>query len=251
MRRLLSLLAVPVLLCALLACVTASGEEKQAGFVARVTTEKGSLKLRRSADPKGRVAGEIPNGTCLLVEEEDGDWCKVSWNGLEGWCKTAFLILYREADTSLLDYRVLRAGDKGDDVVALKKRLQELGYIRGSASLTNRYTEETAQRVVLFQRQTGIGPAIPHRREELFHLVKAVDDALRGVQFSRIRFDEPLHVRLCLFQRFPHRFLIGEDQRQVPGLFHGDVLACAQFHAIPLSARPGIVFRLLYGSSLC
>ena len=156
MRRLLSLLAVPVLLCALLACVTASGEEKQAGFVARVTTEKGSLKLRRSADPKGRVAGEIPNGTCLLVEEEDGDWCKVSWNGLEGWCKTAFLILYREADTALLDYRVLRAGDKGDDVVALKKRLQELGYIRGSASLTNRYTEETAQRVILFQRQTGM-----------------------------------------------------------------------------------------------
>ena len=156
MRRLLSLLAMPVLLCALLICVPASGEEKQAGFVARVTTEKGSLKLRRSADPKGRVAGEIPNGTCLLVEEEDGDWCKVSWNGLEGWCKTAFLILYREADISLLDYRVLRAGDKGDNVVALKKRLQELGYIRGSASLTNRYTEETAQRVILFQRQTGM-----------------------------------------------------------------------------------------------
>ena len=158
MKRLLSFLAALSLLCALLPCAPClgEGEEKQAGFVARVTTEKGSLKLRKSADPKGRVAGEIPNGTCLLVEEENGDWCRVSWNGLDGWCKTAFLILYREADPSLLDYRVLRAGDKGDDVVALKKRLQELGYIRGSASLTNRYTEETAQRVILFQRQTGM-----------------------------------------------------------------------------------------------
>ena len=51
---------------------------------------------------------------------------------------------------------MLRDGDRGDDVLALKKRLQELGYIRSGASLTNRYTQETAQRVTLFQRQTGM-----------------------------------------------------------------------------------------------
>ena len=50
----------------------------------------------------------------------------------------------------------LEKGDKGDDVLALKKRLKELGYIRGNAALTNRYTEETAQRVTLFQRQAGM-----------------------------------------------------------------------------------------------
>ena len=49
-----------------------------------------------------------------------------------------------------------RDGDKGDDVLTLKKRLQELGYIRSGATLTNRYTQETAQRVILFQRQTGM-----------------------------------------------------------------------------------------------
>ena len=106
--------------------------------------------------PKERVIGEIPNGTCILVTKEADDWCEVSWNGQTGYCKTEFLILYRGADLSLLDYRVLRDGDKGDDVVALKKRLQELRYIRSGATLTNRYTQETAQRVILFQRQTGM-----------------------------------------------------------------------------------------------
>ena len=38
----------------------------------------------------------------------------------------------------------------------LEESLQELGYIRSSAVLTNRYNEETARRVTLFQRQTGM-----------------------------------------------------------------------------------------------
>ena len=134
----------------------ALGEEKSDGFPARVTTEKGALKMRKTADKKGKVIGEIPNGTCILVTDEANEWCEVSWNGLTGWCRTEFLVLFREADLSLLDYRVLQQGDKGDDVIALKKRLKELGYIRGSAALTNRYTEGTAQRVILFQRQSGM-----------------------------------------------------------------------------------------------
>ena len=136
--------------------LAAGGEEQPDGIAAKVSTEKGALKLRKAAGPKERVIGEIPNGTCILVTREADDWCEVSWNGQTGYCKTEFLILYRGADLSLLDYRVLRDGDKGDDVVALKKRLQELGYIRSGATLTNRYTQETAQRVTLFQRQTGM-----------------------------------------------------------------------------------------------
>ena len=103
--------------------------------------------MRKTADKKGKVIAEIPNGTCILVSSEDGEWCEVSWNNKTGYCMTEFLVMFREADLSLLDYRVLQKGDKGDDVLALKKRLKELGYIRGSATLTNRYTKETAQRV--------------------------------------------------------------------------------------------------------
>ena len=151
----MALAALVVLLVGVI-CFPVCGEEKADGFPAKVATEKGALKMRKTADKKGKVIGEIPNGTCILVTGEDGEWCEVSWSNKTGYCKAEFLVLFREADLSLLDYRVLQKGDKGDDVLALKKRLKELGYIRGNAVLTNRYTEETAQRVTIFQRQAGM-----------------------------------------------------------------------------------------------
>ena len=122
------LLILSVLMVLSVLCV--SPAEEQAGIAAKVMTRKGPLKMRVSASEKGRVLDEIPNGTCILVEQEDETWCRVSYRNQTGYCKTEFLILYREADLSILEYRVLNKGDKGDDVLALKKRLQELGYIR-------------------------------------------------------------------------------------------------------------------------
>ena len=156
MRKGLAGLIILMLLFTAAFPLSVHGEEQPDSIAAKVSTEKGALKLRKTAGPKGKVIGEIPNGTCILVTKEAEDWCEVSWNGQTGYCKTEFLILYRGADLSLLDYRVLRDGDKGDDVIALKQRLQELGYIRSGAALTNRYTQETAQRVILFQRQAGM-----------------------------------------------------------------------------------------------
>ena len=67
---------------------------------------------------------------------------------------TAFIV--HEADPSMLEYRVLQKGARGDDVLALKQRLQELGYIRSGSDLTNVYNDVTEERVILFQRQIGI-----------------------------------------------------------------------------------------------
>ena len=132
-RKGLAGLIVLMILFTVAVPLSAGGEEQPDSIAAKVSTEKGALKLRKTAGLKGKVIGEIPNGTCILVTKEAEDWCEVSWNGQTGYCKTEFLILYRGADLSLLDYRVLRDGDKGDDVIALKKRLQELGYIRSGA----------------------------------------------------------------------------------------------------------------------
>lgn len=147
----------------LLICITVflsvlcvSPAEEQTGIAAKVMTRKGPLKLRASASEKGRVTDEIPNGTCILVEQEDEAWCRVSYKNQKGYCKTEFLILYREADLSILDYRVLKKGDKGEDVLALKKRLQELGYIRDGSKMTDVYNDVAMERVTLFQRQTGM-----------------------------------------------------------------------------------------------
>lgn len=135
-----------------------SEAEEKPGIVAKVTTaNRGPLKLRAEESQKSRVLTEIPNGTCILVEREGETWCRVNYQDQEGYCKTEFLIFLRDADPSmLLEYRVLKNGDKGEDVLALKKRMKELGYLRSTAQLTDVYTDVTAERVILFQRQTGM-----------------------------------------------------------------------------------------------
>ena len=140
----------------LLVTLGLSFAEEKAGVVAKVATKKGPLKMRVSASEKSRVTDEIPNGTCILVLQEDDQWCQVSYQEKKGYCKTEFLIILRDADPAMLDYRVLQKGDKGEDVVALKQRLQELGYIRTGSELTNVYNDVAMERVKLFQKQVGI-----------------------------------------------------------------------------------------------
>ena len=151
------IIAFAVILTIVLAAVSFSVAEDQAGIVAKVTTaNRGPLKLRAEASRKGRVLAEIPNGTCILVIQEGETWCRTVFREQEGYCKTEFLVLLRDADPSLLQYRVLKNGDKGEDVLALKKRMKELGYLRSAAQLTDTYTDVTAERIILFQRQTGM-----------------------------------------------------------------------------------------------
>ena len=134
-----------------------SAAEEGTGIVAKVTTEnKGPLKLRAEESRKSRVLAEIPNGTCMLVMQEGETWCRVIYQDQEGYCRSEYLMLLREADPSMLEYRLLKKGDKGGDVLALKKRMKELGYIRSAAQLTDTYTDVTAERVALFQRQAGM-----------------------------------------------------------------------------------------------
>ncbi len=154
MKRTLSLAASLIMM---FLPVLFSEAEEETGIVAKVTTvNRGPLKLRAKENRKSRVLTEIPNGTCVLVAQEGEKWCRVIWQDREGYCMTEFLTLLQDADLSILEYRVLKTGDKGEDVLALKKRMKELGYLRSTARLTDIYTDVTAERVILFQRQTGM-----------------------------------------------------------------------------------------------
>ncbi len=52
-------------------CALSCFAEKQTGIVAKVTTEKGPLKLRSKPDDDGRVLDEIPNGKNCHVSKAD------------------------------------------------------------------------------------------------------------------------------------------------------------------------------------
>lgn len=52
--------------------------------------------------------------------------------------------------------RRLSKGDRGDDVLSLKARLQKLGYIRSGTRLTDVYNDTLVERLMIFQRQIGM-----------------------------------------------------------------------------------------------
>lgn len=57
---------------------------------------------------------------------------------------------------SFAEYSTLRPGDSGEEVRDLKKRLQELRYIKDTADLTKKYTDSTAEKVREFQQMNGL-----------------------------------------------------------------------------------------------
>ena len=86
-------------------------------------------------------------------------------------CLLCFVCIPAWADT-------LRVGSNGDDVLAVKRRLYELNYIR-TEKLTRQYTEDTATRIARFQQANGL----PETGE--------VDDATAAVLFSADAMEAP------------------------------------------------------------
>lgn len=67
-------------------------------------------------------------------------------------------------------YRELKSGDRGEDVLALKDRLYELGYIT-SKNYGDDYNKNTAAKVKEFQKKNGLkatGTATPELQELIF-----------------------------------------------------------------------------------
>jgi len=64
-------------------------------------------------------------------------------------------LVEREGRT-VVQYETLKKGSKGDDVIALKERLQELGYFKKNADLSASYNDTCVQRVKQFQKRNGL-----------------------------------------------------------------------------------------------
>lgn len=86
------------------------------------------------------------------------------------------------------EYRMLENGVYGDDVLALKGRLAELGYFSGS-NFNNRYTNDTVARVKAFEKACGLpetGIATPALQTLIFS-----DDAVSKKTGETISGDAP------------------------------------------------------------
>lgn len=65
------------------------GENVQVTYTAEVTG--GGLNMRKEKSTDAQKIMQIPNGAKVLVTEEDGDWSKVNFAGVEGYVLNKFL----------------------------------------------------------------------------------------------------------------------------------------------------------------
>ena len=82
-KRLFLILLLGVLLCACSAWAES----------ARVQTPGGKLNVRKTPEDKGRIAMTVPNHALVDVEENDGEWCLISYKGKTGYVRVGYLLL--------------------------------------------------------------------------------------------------------------------------------------------------------------
>ena len=57
-----------------------------------VTAESGStVKMRAEPSTKCRLYWDVPIGSEVIVDQTGDEWCRITWNDLEGWMMTRFL----------------------------------------------------------------------------------------------------------------------------------------------------------------
>lgn len=76
-----------VIALALSCLCTANGWAQEA----RVDTGRGTLNMRRKADPKSVVVEHIPNGSKVEAENTEGEWSRITYKGKSGYVKTRYL----------------------------------------------------------------------------------------------------------------------------------------------------------------
>lgn len=66
------------------------------------------------------------------------------------------LMLVQKTESAAAQYTPLKHGSRGEDVRRMKLRLQELGYFKASADITDKYNETCIDRVKDFQKRNGL-----------------------------------------------------------------------------------------------
>ena len=134
---------------------TGLGEEQATVGIAQVTTEKGTLNLRKKPDSKAAILERIPNHSLVRVISEGDIYWQVQYESEIGFAMCSYLTM-TDFTEDVLNYRLLYRNNVGDDVLAIKQRLLDLGYYREGSNMNNVYNETCVERVKMFQRQNGL-----------------------------------------------------------------------------------------------
>ncbi|MDD4080431.1 MAG: peptidoglycan-binding protein [Eubacteriales bacterium] len=143
------------------------------GGTAVIHTQNGGVLNQRAEARTGKnIIGTIPSGSHVTVLSQGATWCQVSYQGRDGWVMTSFLRFNtapatptpepsaeasptpEPSDTPAPAFaRILRAGDKGDDVRLMQEKLKALMY---DCEVNGSFDDQTLAAFKRFQSLNGL-----------------------------------------------------------------------------------------------
>ena len=105
--------------------------ERNAKVVPTSTSTGSTVNLRSQASTSGKILAKVPFESPVMVVEDLGDWCKVTWNGITGWMMANYIEytdVSDDEDDSKDGYQVVLSLD---EINAIEEALKELEEIRG------------------------------------------------------------------------------------------------------------------------
>ena len=112
---------------------------------AKVATAKGTLNMRAEPKDKAKILNRLPKGTIIRIVDDNAGWMKILYKGRYGYAKASFLEEIKE-----LPYSIITEGNKGDSVLAFKRALHRLGYLK-SGDINTRF--DVAMEIALTKLQ--------------------------------------------------------------------------------------------------
>ena len=147
---------------------TPAPDDDSGAVLAVVHTQNGgSLNLRARASTGNNAIGTIPSGGEVRVLSRGNPWSQVVFDGKTGWVMSAFLRFdpapeatpapsvspAPEEGSATAFPRILRAGDRGDDVRLMQEKLKALQY---GCPVSGVFDEPTLSALKRFQALNGL-----------------------------------------------------------------------------------------------
>ena len=141
-----------------------SGLQYEEFRYATVSTNSGSLNIRKGPGTTYAKAGEVRDGTRIVISSIEGEWCAMYYGDIQGYVQRQYLVIAAPSgtadvasgtyyyDTSVLT-RTLRGNETGADVSMVQQRLIELKYLSFASGV---YDSATMTAVRAFQKQHGL-----------------------------------------------------------------------------------------------
>lgn len=132
----------------------------------RIATEKGTLNMRAEAKDSAKILEKLAKGTLVQIVQDLEGWTEIRYKDRTGYVMTKFL-----AEITELPYAAVTKEDQGDAVLAVKRLLYSLDYIK-SDEINTRYDQTLETALTKLQLMNGVPLSLDVVTPELQALIE-------------------------------------------------------------------------------